>query len=76
MATGPSATLARDAPVDDADSVWQFRTHKGGGGEPNKAQIWRLDEVPALEPGLRRFIAMPRGTAPEKCLNGEWKFAN
>lgn len=72
----PLCYAARDEPVDDADSGWQFRTHKGGGGEPNKAQIWRFDEVLALEPGLRRFIAMPRGTAPEKCLNGEWKFAN
>lgn len=72
----PLCHAARDEPVDDADSGWQFSAHKGGGGEPDKAQIWRLDEVLALEPGLLSFIAMPRGTVLEKCLNGEWKPAN
>jgi hypothetical protein len=52
---------ARSEPVDDADSGWQFSVDAAGGGDPDSAQIWALEEVLEREPSLRPFIALPLG---------------
>jgi len=62
----PFRYAARDEPVDDADSGWQFSANPTGVGNAEKAQIWTLGEVFAVEPSLRPFIALPYGTVLAK----------
>jgi hypothetical protein len=70
----PFCYAARDEPVDEADSGWQFSAYAEGCDDAASAQIWTLSEVLDQQPTLRRFMALPHGTVLRRIGSGdEWQ---
>lgn len=69
----PILYAEKSAPMDDADSGWQFLC-----GEENedsgKAQVWALGEVLLMEKSLVPFISAPVGTVLRReGVNDQWR---
>ena len=65
----------RSAPLDVADSGWQFWGGDSDMQESDCARIWAVGEVLEYEPTLAAYIDMPTGTRLERSSQTEiWKF--
>lgn len=52
----------RSAPVDEADSGWQFICGSGTHDDERSAEVWALDEVVDLDPTVVCLLDAPIGT--------------
>lgn len=71
----PILYASRAAPVEPADSGWQFLC---GADEhaATDARVWSMREVVRFEPSLRRFMDAPVGTVLGRAdASGEWSSA-
>ena len=70
----PMTHAVRSDPVDADDSGWQFLCNSGLPEDPEKAQVWLLREVLAIEPGLELFVGEPPGTHLLRAAPGDrWR---
>jgi len=65
---------ARDEPLEEADSGWQFLCNSGVFENQDNAQVWALHEVLEIDPALGEFIDHPPGTViVRESASAPWK---
>lgn len=69
----PILYAKRDEPLSSEDSGWQFLCNSGKEENEEKAQVWAISEVLALEPSLVEYIEKLPGTMIfRKNINDTW----
>jgi len=62
----PVLYAKRSAPVDAADSGWEFSCGRTDEPHFSEAQVWAVSEVLELEPSLEKYMAMEEGAELER----------
>lgn len=78
IAKEPSAISwgVRSEPVEEADSGWAFYCSREEAEDPNSAQVWSVETLLQLEPGLALFIDKGSGTCISKNAERSWHMSD